>query len=133
MVNESEEPLSLVGINKGDNPEGPLTLEEKDKALKDIATIHRNTGHGPLEHLVRALEARKTDPRIVQLAREYRCDVCRECSRRVPRPQVSLEPLPPKWKVLQADNAYWIHPHSGERVQFTLLIDEGCRFRIGKS
>ena len=132
MGHEKGEPLSLVGINKGDNPEGPLTLEERDKALKDIATIHRNTGHGPLEHLVRALEARKTDPRIVQLAREYRCDVCRECSRRVPRPQVSLEPLPPKWKALQADNAYWIHPHSGERVQFTLLIDEGCRFRIGK-
>ena len=132
MGHEKGEPLSLVGINRGNNHEGPLTLEERDKALKDIATIHRNTGHGPLEHLVRALEARKTDPRIVQLAREYQCDVCRECSRRVPRPQVSLEPLPPKWKVLQADNAHLIHPHSGERVQFTLLIDEGCRFRIGK-
>ena len=132
MGHEVGEPLSMVGINKGNNAVGPLTLEERDKALRDIATIHRNTGHGPLEHLVRALEARKTDPRIIQLAREFECDVCRECSRRVPRPQVSLEPLPPKWKVLQADNAHWIHPHSGERVQFTILIDEGCRFRMGK-
>ena len=57
---------------------------------------------------------------------------CQELKRRVPRPQVSLEPTPPKRAVVQADNAFWRHPHTLERVQFTLMIDEVCRFRVGK-
>ena len=85
-----------------------------------------------MEHLVKALEARRTDPRVIALARDYVCPVCQELSRQVPRPQVSLEPLPPKWKILQGDNAFWVHPRTGERVQFAILIDEGSRFRVGK-
>lgn len=129
MKDEKEKPLGLVGE---DIDMEPLTQEEKERALKNIALIHRNSGHGPMEHLVKSLEARNTDPRIVELAKGYRCDVCQEMSRQVPRPRVSLEPLPPKWQVIQADNAHWTHPHSGERCQFSILVDEGCRFRIGK-
>ena len=81
---------------------------------------------------MRALEARRTDPRIVDLARNFQCPVCQEIKRRVPRSQVSLEPTPPKWAAVQADNAFWRHPHTLERVQFTLMIDEGCRFKVGK-
>ena len=88
--------------------------------------------HSPVEHLVRALEARRTDPRIVDLARNFQRPVCQELKRRVPRPQVSLEPTRPKWAVVQADNAFWRHPHTLETAQFTLMIDEGCRFRVGK-
>ena len=69
-----------------------------------------------MEHLVRALEARRADPRIVDLARNFQCPVCQELKRRVPRPQVSLEPTPPKWAAVQADNAFWRHPHTLERV-----------------
>ena len=47
MVNESGEPLSLVGMNRGNNPEGPLTIEERDKAL-------RGHCHDPQKHEVMA-------------------------------------------------------------------------------
>ena len=126
-------PLSFVG-DQGGGAEGlpPLTDEEKSRCLRNIAMLHRNTGHGPMEHLVKTLESRGTDPRVVALAKGYECSICKELSRQVPRPRVSLEPLPPKWKVAQADNAHWTHPQTNERVQFTIMIDEGSRFRIGK-
>ena len=130
LSHESGEVLSLVGEREEDEPD--LTPEEKETALKHIAMLHRNTGHGPIEHLVRALKSRRADPRIIELARTFDCSVCQELKRHVPRPRVSLEPLAPKWHVLQSDCAFWNHPHSKVRVQFTLLIDEGCRFRIGK-
>ena len=128
---EKENPLGMVGDEQM-VPVEPLTEEEKAKALKNISIIHRNTGHGPVSHLVRALEARNTDPRIVELAKTFKCDICQETSRQVPRPRVSLEPLAPKWKVVQIDNAHWIHPVALERCEFTIMVDEGRRFKIGK-
>ena len=44
----------------------------------------------------------------------------------------TLEPLPPKWKVVQADSGHWTHPTTKEQVQFIIMVDEGCRFRVGK-
>ena len=131
LGNEMCEPLSLVGEEDVEE-ETPLTEEEKEQCIRKIALLHRNSGHGPMEHLVKALEARHTDPRVVALAKQYECSVCKELSRQVPRPRVSLEPLPPKWSTVQVDNAHWTHPKTHERVQFTIMIDEGSRFRVGK-
>ena len=129
MGHEHDEKLSLVGMEVEDVP---LSDEEQTTLLKKIAQLHRNTGHGPIEHLVKALEDRQSDPRVVALAKTFICPVRQELKRQVPRPRVSLNPLPPKWQVLQGDNAHWVHPQTQERIQFTILIDEGCRFRIGK-
>jgi len=85
-----------------------------------------------MENLVRALRARNADPRIIELARSLKCSVCEESARRTPRPQATLEPLPPKWKVVQADSAYWTHPATHQQIQFILMVDEGCRFRVGQ-
>ena len=126
---EKHEHVSMVGEDVVMH--GPLTVEP-NRYLHKISVFYRNTGHSPVEHLVRALEARRTDPRIVDLARNFQCPVCQELKCRVPRPQVSLEPTPPKWAAVQADNAFWRHPHTLETAQFTLMIDEGCRFRVGK-
>eukprot|EP00435_Cladocopium_sp_Y103_P046562 s102_g13.t1 len=82
--------------------------------------------------MVRALEIRKTDPRIVELAKQFTCAICQEQQRHVPRPRVHLEPLPPKWQSLQADAAHWRHPVSGKQYQFLMVVDEGSRFRLGK-
>lgn len=127
---EKQEPLSLVGEEVGVRE--PLSEEERQRCLRKLMMLHRNTGHGPREHLVRALEARGTDPRIVDLARNLECSACQEAKRHVPRPHATLDPLPPKWNRVQGDNAHWQHPHTGEKVQFTVLVDEGCRFRVGR-
>lgn len=84
-------PLSFVG-DQGGGAEGlpPLTDEDKSRCLRNIAMLHRNMGHGPMEHLVKTLESRGTDPRVVALAKGYECSICKELSRQVPRPRVSL-------------------------------------------
>ena len=129
---EAVEKVSLLGDEMEGVEQGPLTEQEKELCLQKIAILHRNTGHGPLEHLVKALEVRRTDPRVIELAKTFECSTCKELSRQVPRSRVSLEPVPPKWSVVQTDNAHWRHPHTKVQTQFTLMIDEGCRFRIGK-
>lgn len=118
-------------VNQGE-PLPPLTEEEKQRCLQQLGMIHRNTGHGPVEHMVRALEIRKADPRIVELARQFSCSICHEQKRHVPRPRVHVEPLPPKWQSIQVDSAHWRHPSNGKRYQFLIMVDEGSRFRLGK-
>ena len=110
----------------------PLTEAEKERCMKQLSMIHRNTGHGTVEHMVQALERRNTDPRIVELAKKFTCSVCHEQKRHVPRPRVHLEPLPPKWQSLQADVAYWKHPGDNKMYQILVMIDEGCRFRMAQ-
>lgn len=127
---EKQDPLSLVGEEI--DVREPLSEEERQRCLRKLMMLHRNTGHGPREHLVSALEARGTDPRIVDLARNLECSACQEAKRHVPRPHATLDPLPPKWNRVQGDNAHWQHPHTGEKIQFTVLVDEGCRFRVGR-
>ena len=100
--------------------------------MRQIGLLHRATGHGPMGHVVQALERKGADPRIVAMAKEYVCPICSEARPKLPRKQSSLEPLPPKWSVVQADNGHWTHPGTGERHQFTLMIDEGCRFRMAR-
>lgn len=128
---EKQSGLSMVG-EEADADMEPMDPEDRDRCLRHIGMLHRNTGHGPIEHLVRALTIRRADPRIIELAKGYTCPVCNELKRQVPRPQTSLEPLPAKWQVIQADNAFWTHPHTHDRYQFTIIIDEGCRFRVGR-
>ena len=124
-----EDPLNLSHVAED---LVPLSDLEKERCLKQIARLHRNTGHGSLDKLVNALKTRQTDPRIVELAKQYKCPVCEESQRRVPRPRSTLEPLPPKWSVIQVDNAHWKHPITGQRVDFSMIVDEGCRFKLGR-
>ena len=130
MRKDSQDPFCMAGEEVAEQE--PLTEEEKKRAMAKIAAIHRNTGHGPLEHMINALQVRKTDKRIVELARTYKCAVCAENKRQVPRPRATLEPLPPKWQSVQADTAHWVHPNTKQRIQFGIIVDEGCRFRVGK-
>ena len=110
----------------------PLTAQEREHALRRIGLIHRATGHGPMSQVITALERRGTDARVVELARKYECPVCREAKPRLPKKQASLEGLPPKWAVVQADNGQWTHPATGEKVQFMMMIDEASRFRVAR-
>ena len=132
VLEESQHPFNMAAEDNPMTGLAPLNTEERNRYLRQIAGLHRNSGHSPVEHLVKALQARGSDPRLLELARSYQCPTCQEAKRMVPRPQVSLEPLPPKWKVVQADNAFWNHPTDGKKYQFTLMIDEGCRFRVGR-
>ena len=63
----------------------------------------------------------------------FRCDVCEEKLRPDPRPPSTLEEIVPKWHTVQCDGGgTWTNHHNGEKRQFLLGIDEGCRLMVGK-
>ena len=109
-----------------------LTEEQKEVALRNINKIHSATGHCSNEYLTRALKRRGVDSEVLDLVKNFKCSVCEETKRTVPRNKATLEEIPPKWERLQIDGADWQHPETGETFYFVLAIDEGCRFRIGK-
>ena len=49
----------------GESETQPLSRQERDRAIRQIGLLHRATGHAPVEHVVRTLTRRGTDPRII--------------------------------------------------------------------
>ena len=82
--------------------------------------------------MVEALKRRNADPRILELARNFRCSVCDERRKIQPRQVASLEPLPPKFHTLTADVGHWVHPGTGEQQNFMVIVDEGSRYRVAR-
>ena len=66
------------------DPKEPYTKVERDRVLKQLHHLHRATGHGSYDHLVKSLEARKADPRVIELAKEFRCSTCEERKKPIP-------------------------------------------------
>ena len=62
------------------------------------------------------------DPKVLELARNFRCSVCEERRRVQPRQVASLEPLPPKFHTLTADVGHWVHPGTGEQQNFMVTL-----------
>ncbi len=109
-----------------------LDRKEKAEILSRLRRIHSATGHCSVDYLVRALKRRNVKPEVIELAKSFRCPICEEQTPPKPRPQATLESLPPKWSRMQADVGSWVHPETGKHFQFLLAIDEGSRFRVGK-
>ena len=118
-----------VEAKEGDKLEdlAPFSSEDKERVLKQLHHLHRATGHGSYESLIRSLEHRKADPRVIQLAREFRCSTCEERKRPAPRRLANLEVSTERGKVVQMDAAWWA-PNEGDsrnKCQFVTLIDDG--------
>ena len=112
----------------------PFTKEEEEKVLKQLSHLHRATGHGSYESLVKSLESRKADPRITALAKTFKCSTCEERKRPSPRRLSNMEVNTERCKVVQFDAAWWTPPagDSRQKCQFIVMIDEASRFAVGK-
>ena len=106
--------------------------QETERIRKQLYLLHAATGHCSTHHLVNALKRRGARPEVIKLAEEFKCSICEERKRVMPRHVASLEPLPPKYHTISADVGHWYNPHKQEHVQFFVIIDEGSRFRIAK-
>ena len=117
-------------------PMGPRRAEDpktfKERIRKQLYLLHAATGHSSLKHMIDMLKRRNVDPKVLEIAQEFRCSVCSEKKQVQPRHLASLEVLPPKWHTVSADIGHWRHPGTGEHVQFMLIIDEGSRFRVAR-
>ena len=109
------------------------TGERSDEEIrKQLYRLHAATGHGNVRHMVDALQKRGAPERVVRLAKDFSCPICKEKHRVTHKHVASLEPLPPKWSAVEADGGHWIHPITGEHVEFALVIDQGSRFRAAR-
>lgn len=135
LVNHGDDGIQDLDVENHEGQEGipPMSREEVFKNMKLIRRIHSATGHCSNKYLYKALKRRGAHSGILRLVENFRCPVCEENKRVVPRNKSTLNEIPPKWCQLQADVGEWQHPSSGESWKFLLAIDEGSRFRVGRS
>lgn len=104
----------------------------KSRGNVKIVHIHRSTGHGSIENLVKALQDRGAKQHVIDIAKKWKCPSCDKYKRTNPRRFATLSPIPQKWERIQADVATWMHPRTKKNHHILLVIDEGSRFRIGR-
>ena len=106
--------------------------QEEARIMKQLHLLHSATGHGSVRTMVDALKRRGVSERVLEIAQRFQCSACQERKRPPPRNLASLEILPPRWHTISADIGHWVHPRTGEHVQFMIIIDEGSRYRTAK-
>ncbi|CAE7273716.1 RE1 [Symbiodinium sp. CCMP2592] len=116
----------------GDRGRSSNPKQETERLKRQLYLLHAATGHCSTQHLVSALKRRNASPEVIKLAEEFKCSICEERKKVMPRHVASLEPLPPKYHTIVADVGHWYHPKGKEHCQFMVIIDEGSRFRVAK-
>ena len=114
--------------------ERPFTVQERERVMRQFHHLHRTTGHGSYESLLKSLENRRADPRVLELARNFRCNTCEERKRPQPRRLANLEVSTDRCKIIQMDAAHWT-PSPGDprnKCQFLVVVDEASRFAVAK-
>ena len=125
---QTEEAHALQGPRTW-NPQFKSQREKEDEKIRrKLYLLHAATGHSSTRNLIQALRRRNASPRVIELAKQFKCSVCCERAKVTPQHVASLEPLPPKWHTISADIGTWQHPHTHEHV----IIDEGSRFRAAR-
>ena len=128
LIPVRESACALEDLRLG--PRHPIV--DPETLQKQLYKLHAATGHGSISSLVQLLKKRNVSPAVLEAAEKFTCSVCLEKSKIQPRHLASLEPLPPRFHTVSTDIGHWNHPDSGEAIQFTLVIDEGSRFRVAK-
>ena len=112
---------------------GKWDMDQTEEDIKKkLYLLHAATGHGSVRNMVHALQKRGASPKVMELAKKFKCSLCEEKRHVNHKQAASLEPLPPKLATVAADGGHWYHPTTGEHSQFALIIDEGSRFRVGR-
>eukprot|EP00438_Fugacium_kawagutii_P011095 Skav218153 [mRNA] locus=scaffold2428:64809:65537:+ [translate_table: standard] len=109
---------------------GELTEEEKHWIMKQLSLIHDSTGHGSYHLLLNALKRRQADPRVIELAKTFRCRACEESKWPNPRRQANLEVHTDHWRSIQVDAATWKDTDNNKVMQIFIFLDEASRFII---
>ena len=124
---ESAEEL-LAAEDEAERDAGVLDVdispEERNQIEMKIQKIHKNTGHGSMRNLIKALEDRGAAQKVVQVAKAWTCTVCQHRKRRDPRKFASLENIPNKWERMQVDMATWVHPKNKRKFHVLVMLDE---------
>ena len=126
-----ESGLTTSGVGSGSKDRPEFTKGEREKVMKQLHHLHRATGHGSYESLVKSLEHKRADPRVLAIARDFKCSTCEERKRPTPRRLANLEVNTQR---VQVDAAWWAPPSGDDRnkCQFIVWVDEASRFAVGR-
>ena len=130
---EMAQPAEEEDVEMG--PAAHISDKEKQEILHQLHKIHRNTGHGSKESLIKALKERGATPTVIEVAKEWSCDMCDKRKRRDPRRFATLETLPrnrKEFKLMEQHGATWMHPITKTNYHLFVIIDEGSRFRMAR-
>ena len=105
-----------------------LDAKELAEIMDKVLKIHGRLGHPSNRLLVKNLQARGADPKLVAAASQLKCDVCKESKIKAPRPPVDLDRADRLWTDLQIDI---FHQKIGTRnYHFLLMVDECSGYAV---
>ena len=122
--NEDLVPQEEYGVEDTNLP--PIDEAELRHMKEAVRKLHVNFGHPSIRALMSLLKNRGVDPRIVNLAREHRCESCQEVHLPVPHKKVSAHDCQTLWHTLQMD--IFQLPVGEEILHCVLFVDEASRF-----
>ena len=121
---------------EADSEDHPMDLEippdEQLEIEQKLQYIHKNTGHGSHQALLRALERRGVSEKVLQVARKWSCPQCAVRKIKDPRRFATLETLAAKWETLEVDAGTWQHPVTKKKCHFVVMVDRGSKLTVSK-
>ena len=106
-----------------------MTAVELQKLMDSVRQLHRRFGHPSSRLLVKNLQARNADPKVIAAASQLRCDECwRAASIKLPSPVVNLERCDKLWSCLQVDGLDFKYRH--QYHHFVLMVDEASGYSV---
>ncbi|CAE7706187.1 GIP [Symbiodinium sp. CCMP2456] len=105
-----------------------LTSAELGALMERVHRIHFRLGHPSNRLLIKNLQARHADKKLIAAASQLKCDACLESRVKAPRPPVDLSRSDRLWTDLQMD---LFHMKIDNRIyHFLLFVDECSGYAV---
>ncbi|CAE7435674.1 unnamed protein product [Symbiodinium sp. CCMP2592] len=121
---DAEEAVMAIDIT----PLNTLTSQELDKLMQVAHQLHRKFGHPSNRLLIKNLQARNADPKVIAAVSLLKCDECQEGKIKLPAPAVNLERTDKLWSCLQVDG--FTMRLSNQVHHFVLMVDEASGYAV---
>ena len=105
-----------------------LTTQELQKLMDSVRQLHRRFGHPSNRLLIKNLQARGADPKVIVAASQLRCDECLEGRIKLPSPAVNLDRCDRLWACLQVDG--FDFKYKDQYHHFVLMVDEASGYAV---
>ena len=96
--------------------------------MDSVRQLHRRFGHPSNRLLIKNLQARGADPKVIAAVSQLRCDECLEGRIKLPSPAVNLERSDRLWACLQVDG--FDFKYNDYYHRFVLMVDEASGYAV---
>ena len=138
-VQDEERPPNAEGQDPPRESPNPILGEEKSQEdqeiIRKLRVIHANLGHPNKTTMGRLLKEAGVTQKVLQLADQMECTVCRQRGRRAPLRPAAVPAITEPWDTISVDTFWWSSPHKkqGKPQRFCVgvsLFDEGSNYHV---